>query len=137
MTSTCTLDISRFAESWWSQAWLDRPSFVDVPSSFTRTVGKEPSGTLSVLLNRLRANDLFGGEELRICVDDVGTGVGKDSFPSNKSRDLFRVFGKTGDEDNGSNAGRRDAAAFFVPILPGSASFRGESSSISLSCGKS
>ncbi len=85
---------------------------------------------------RVRANDFLDGDELRICVEDVGTGVGKPSFPSNVSRDLFKFFGSTGDEDKGSNAGKRDAADFFLAALAGSASCRGAGRAISLSCGK-
>ena len=69
-------------------------------------------------------------------MEEVGTGVGRDSFPSNVSRDLFRFFGSTGDEDKGSNAGRRDAADFFLAALAGSASCRGAGRAISLSCGR-
>ena len=102
----------------------------------TRTVGSEPRGVRSVLLKSVRANESFDGDELTICVEDVGIGVGKDSFPSNVSRDLFRFFGSTGDEDNGSNAGRRHAADFFLAALAGSAFCRGGDSAISQSCGK-
>lgn len=107
-----------------------------VPSSFTRTDGSVPKGTLSVPLKRLRANDLLGGDELRMLVDDVGSGVGRDSFPSNTSRDRFRGFGRTGEDERGSKAGRRDADNFFLPTLSGSAPFRGEGRSMSLSCGR-
>lgn len=89
-----------------------------------------------MVLKSVRASESFDGEEVRICVEEVGTGVGKDGFPSNVSRDLFRFFGSTGDEDNGSNAGRRDAADFFLAALAGSASCRGAGRAISLSCGK-
>ena len=109
---------------------------MDVPSPFTRTVGSEPRGVLSVVLKSVRASESFDGEEVRMCVEEVGTGVGKDGLPSNMSRDLFRFFGSTGDEDNGSNAGRRDAADFFLATLAGSASCRGAGRAISLSCGK-
>lgn len=89
-----------------------------------------------MLLLSAFAIESFDGDELRICVEDVGTGVGRDSFPSNVFRDLFRFFGSTGDEDNGSNAGRRDAADFFLVALAGSASCRGTGRAISLSCGR-
>lgn len=69
-------------------------------------------------------------------VEDVGTGVGNDSFPSNVSRDLLSCFGNAGDEEKGSNAGRRDAADFFLLTLPDSASCRGVGRSISLSYGR-
>ena len=107
---------------------------VAVPSPLTRTIGRVLRGVLSVLLNNARASDLLGGDELRMWVEDVGTGVGKDSLPSNTSLDLFRTFGRAGEDDRGSNAGRRAAAVFFLSTLPGSAFFRGEGRSISLSC---
>ena len=99
-------------------------------------MGSAPKGTLSVVLNRSRARDLAVGDELKMCVEEVATGVGRKSFPSNTLRDLLRFFGKAGDEDKGSNAGRSDAADFFLSTLPGAASFRGEGRSISLSCGR-
>lgn len=86
-------------------------------------------------LKRLRATEFFGGDELRIAVEEVGTGVGNDSFPSNVFRDLFSDFGNAGDDVKGSNAGRRDAADFFLSTLPGTASCRAAGRSISLSCG--
>ena len=89
-----------------------------------------------MFLKSVRAIESFDGDELSICVDDVATGVGRDCFASNVSLDLFRFFGSTGDEDNGSNAGRRDAADFFLAALAGSASCRGMDKAISLSCGK-
>jgi len=67
-------------------------------------------------------------------VEDVGTGVGKAGFLSNVSLDLFKVFGNAGEEDNGSKAGSREAADFFLATLAGSALFREASVCISLSC---
>lgn len=55
------------------------------------------------------------GEEERMAVEEVGTGVGYVGCSFNASRLRFRVLGSDGEDDNGSNAGRRDAADFLEP----------------------
>lgn len=69
-----------------------------------------------------------------MCVEEVGTGVGKEPFPSYASRDLFNDLGNAGGEEKGSNAGRREAAGFFFPASVGCVSFLAGGSSIALSC---
>lgn len=55
-----------------------------------------------------------GGEELSICVDEVGTGVGYVRVSSKTSRVRFSGRGKAGDEDRGSNAGSKEEIDLFI-----------------------
>jgi hypothetical protein len=54
------------------------------------------------------------GEEVRIAVEDVGTGVGYVVCPSNASRFRFGGLGNAGDDEKGSKAGRRDVVGFLT-----------------------
>ena len=56
-----------------------------------------------------------GGEDVRMAVDDVGTGVGYVTSSLRASRFRFGGRGSVGDEENGSKAGSRDAAGRLLP----------------------
>lgn len=84
-----------------------------VPSFFTCSEGTAPRGTRSDVLDVNRETGRAGGEELRMCVEDVGTGVGRERLSSNRSLDLFKPLGHAGDDERGSKAGNREAAVFF------------------------
>jgi hypothetical protein len=56
-----------------------------------------------------------GGEDDSMAVDDVGTGVGYVTSSLRASRLRFGGRGSVGDEENGSKAGRRDAAGRLLP----------------------
>ena len=60
-----------------------------------------------------------GGEDVRMAVDDVGTGVGYVTSSLRASRFRFRGRGSVGDEENGSKAGSRDAAGRLLPASGG------------------
>ena len=60
-----------------------------------------------------------GGEDVRIAVDDVGTGVGYVTSSSRASRFRFGGRGSVGDEENGSKAGSRDTAGRLLPASGG------------------
>lgn len=55
-----------------------------------------------------------GGEELRMWVEEVGTGVGYVRVSSKASRVRFSGRGSAGEEEKSSNAGSNDAAAFLA-----------------------
>ena len=56
-----------------------------------------------------------GGEDVRMAVDDVGTGVGYVTSSLRASRFRFGGRGSVGDEEDGSKAGSRDAAGRLLP----------------------
>jgi hypothetical protein len=56
-----------------------------------------------------------GGEDVKMAVDDVGTGVGYVTSSLRASRFRFGGRGSVGDEENGSKAGSRDAAGRLLP----------------------
>lgn len=56
-----------------------------------------------------------GGEDDRMAVDDVGTGVGYFTSSSRASRLRFGGRGSVGDEENGSKAGSRVPADRLLP----------------------
>jgi hypothetical protein len=56
-----------------------------------------------------------GGEDVRMAVDDVGTGVGYVTSSLRASRFRFGGRGSVGDEENGSKAGSKDAAGRLLP----------------------
>jgi hypothetical protein len=56
-----------------------------------------------------------GGEDVRMAVDDVGTGVGYVTSSLRASRFRFGGRGRVGDEENGSKAGSRDAVGRLLP----------------------
>ena len=56
-----------------------------------------------------------GGEDDNMAVDDVGTGVGYVTSSLRASRLRFGGRGSVGEDDNGSKAGRRDAAGRLLP----------------------
>jgi hypothetical protein len=56
-----------------------------------------------------------GGEDVKIAVDDVGTGVGYVTSSLRASRFRFGGRGSVGDEENGSKAGSRDTAGRLLP----------------------
>ena len=49
-------------------------------------------------------------------VDEVGTGVGYVTA-AEEPRARFKARGRTGEEENGSKAGSRDAAGLFTPAM--------------------
>jgi hypothetical protein len=61
-----------------------------------------------------------GGEDVRMAVDDVGTGVGYVTSSLRASRFRLGGRGSVGDEESGSKAGSRDAAGFLLPVSGGS-----------------
>lgn len=63
------------------------------------------------------------GDEVKICVDEVGTGVGYFACSSYVSLVLFNGRGRAGDE-KGSKAGSNDDGGFFVATTEGDASGR-------------
>lgn len=63
------------------------------------------------------------GDDVKICVDEVGTGVGYFVWSSYVSRLRFRGRGRAGDE-NGSNAGKSDDGGFLLAAACSPASSR-------------
>ena len=60
-----------------------------------------------------------GGEDVRMAVDDVGTGVGYVTSSLRASRFRFGGRGSVGEEENGSKSGSRDAAGRLLPASGG------------------
>jgi hypothetical protein len=60
-----------------------------------------------------------GGEDVKMAVDDVGTGVGYVTSSSRASRFRFGGRGSVGDEENGSKAGSKDAVGRLLPASGG------------------
>jgi hypothetical protein len=78
----------------------------------------------------------FDGDEERMCVEEVGTGVGYLALSSRSPRVRFRGRGKAGDE-KGSNAGRRDDTVFLAEGLGDCmSSWRSKGADMARSCSK-
>jgi hypothetical protein len=54
------------------------------------------------------------GEEVRMAVEDVGTGVGYVVCSSNASRFRFGGLGRAGEDENGSKAGSRKVVGLLA-----------------------
>lgn len=87
----------------------------DSPLSGMHAMGSVPRGARWLEVRTKGGRATRGGEEDRIPVEDVGTGVGylrRASVPV-----FWRLTGRgrAGEEDNGSKAGSRDDAGLLVP----------------------
>lgn len=90
--------------------------------------GTDANGARSDKVETFRASAgrfarVFEGEEERMCVDEVGTGVGYLVFSSKSPRVRFRGRGSAGDE-KGSKAGRSAEVAFLAAGVGEAASSR-------------
>ncbi len=83
-------------------------------------MGTAPSGVRSESVEAgLTVSDanvrMRDGEDVKMAVEDVGTGVGYVVCSSNASRFRLRGLGKAGEDENGSNAGNREVAGLLEP----------------------
>jgi len=106
---TWTREICLLVGNWWSDELLERPNRMGSPLEGTTTLGRSDSGARSESVDKVRCRaGRRGGDEGRIPVEDVGTGVGYDTFSSSMALNL-RLLGSPGGEDeNGSNAGSNE-----------------------------
>lgn len=110
---TWTREIRRLADSWKWDELEERPMMRISPFSASSTDGTDPRGTRS---EGLRAScGLRRGELDRIPVLDVGTGVGYLRWASWPRFWRLSGRGRAGDDERGSNGGRRDGADLFDP----------------------
>jgi len=88
---------------------LERPKRTSSPLEGTITVGRSDSGARSDSDDRVRCRPgRRGGDDGRMPVEDVGTGVGYDSCWSSMALNLRLLGSPGGEEENGSNAGNRE-----------------------------
>lgn len=102
---------------------LDLPMSSVSPFAFSTTDGTAESGARSDTEDwlRVRLPRGLGGDEERIPVLDVGTGVGYLRWAFAPVACRFAGRGRPGDEESGSKGGRRVGAGRFVPAVAAAA----------------